>query len=90
MNYVNVDTKTYKLLQELKKGKPVSEAYARNKLGIQNLSAEVSRVRHSGFAVHRATRIAGNNVKVVEYKLGQPTREIVALGYKAKSLGITL
>lgn len=90
MKYFNTETKTYKLLKALQKKGAVTEKYARNKLGIENLSAEVSRVRAGGFAVYRNTRIAANNVKVVEYELGTPSREIVALGYKAKSLGITL
>jgi phage regulator Rha-like protein len=34
--------------------------------------------------------VAGNGVKVTEYELGKPSREIVALGYKAKAMGITL
>ena len=90
MKYFNPETKTYKLFKKLKDGKVVTEAYARNKLDIQNLSAEVSRVRARGYAVYRNTRIAGNNTKVVEYEMGKPSREIVALGYKAKALGITL
>jgi hypothetical protein len=90
MKYFNTETKTYKLFKALKTGKPVSEAFARNKLGIENLSAEVSRVRQRGYAVYRNTRIAGNNVKVTEYELGTPSKEIVALGYKARALGITL
>ena len=90
MKRFNPETKTFKLFTALRKGEPISEAYARNKLGIQNLSAEVSRVRQKGYAVYRNTRVAGNNVKVVEYQMGKPSKEIVALGYKAKQLGITL
>ena len=90
MKYFNPETKTYKLFKKLKDGKTVSEAYARNKLDIQNLSAEVSRVRAGGYAVYRSTRVAANNTKVVEYTMGKPSRELVALGYKAKSLGIAL
>ena len=90
MKYFNPETKTYKLFKKLKDGKVISEAYARNKLDIQNLSAEVSRVRAHGYAVYRKTRIAANNTKVVEYEMGKPSREIIALGYKAKALGITL
>jgi hypothetical protein len=90
MKYFNPETKTYKLFKALKNGKAVTESYARNKLGIENLSAEVSRVRQGGYAVYRQTRVAGNNVKVAEYTLGAPSREIIALGYKAKALGITL
>ena len=90
MKYFNPETKTFKLFTALRKGEPISEATARNKLGISNLSAEVSRIRQKGYAVYRNTRIAGNNVKVVEYEMGNPSKEIVALGYKAKALGITL
>ena len=90
MKYFNPETKTFKLFKALKKGKAVTESYARNKLGIENLSAEVSRVRQGGYAVYRETRVANNNVKVSEYTLGTPSREIVALGYKAKAMGITL
>jgi hypothetical protein len=59
-------------------------------MGIGNLAAEASRLRQAGYAVYANTRTAGNGVDVTEYELGRPSREIVALGYKAKSLGITL
>jgi hypothetical protein len=54
------------------------------------MSAEASRLRQHGFAVYTNSRKAGNGVQVTEYVLGKPSREIVALGYKAKSMGITL
>jgi hypothetical protein len=59
-------------------------------MGVGNLSAEVSRIKQSGYAVYANQRTAGNGVTVTEYVMGQPSREIVALGYKAKALGITL
>jgi hypothetical protein len=59
-------------------------------LGVGNLSAEVSRIKQSGYAVYSNTRKAGNGVQVTEYVMGTPSREIVALGYKAKAMGITL
>lgn len=90
MKFINPETKTFKLFKALKSGKVVTESYARNKLGIENVSAEVSRIRRQGYAVYRTTRVAGNNVKVTEYEMGRPSREIVALGYKARALGITL
>jgi hypothetical protein len=42
-----------------------------------------------GYAVYTNSRKAGNGVQVTEYAMGRPSREIVALGYKAKSLGLT-
>ena len=86
----NKETKTYKLFKALQAGERISQAVAEHKLGIKNLSAEVSRVRHMGFAVYRKNRKAGNGVEVTEYVMGTPSREIVALGYKAQALGIAL
>jgi len=86
----NKETKTYKLFKTLQAGERVSPAVAEHRLGIKNLSAEVSRVRQMGFAVYRKNRKAGNGVEVTEYVMGTPSRELVALGYKAQQLGITL
>jgi phage regulator Rha-like protein len=54
------------------------------------LAAEASRIRANGYAVYSKSRTAGNGVKVTEYELGNASREIVALGYKAKAMGITV
>ena len=59
-------------------------------MGVGNLSAEVSRIKQGGYAVYSNIRTAGNGVTITEYVMGQPSREIVALGYKAKAMGITL
>jgi hypothetical protein len=86
----NTETKTYKLFTALYTGEKVTPAQATKRFGIKNMSAEVSRIRSHGFAVYTNSRKAGNGVQVTEYVLGKPSREIVALGYKAKSMGITL
>lgn len=90
MKRFNKETKTYKLFKALQAGERITPAQAEKRFGIKNLSAEVSRVREHGFAIYRKNRVAGNNAKVVEYVMGQPSQELVALGYKAKSLGITV
>ena len=90
MKHMNEESKTYKLFTALRNGDAVSASDARKRFGIQNLAAEASRIRQRGFAVYTNTRKAGNGVQVTEYTLGKPSREIVALGYKAKSMGITL
>jgi Helix-turn-helix domain len=84
----NQDTKTFKLYTALQNGDRVTASQAFKRFGIKNISAEVSRIRQSGFAVYANSRIAGNNVKVTEYRLGTPSRKIVAAGYKAMSLGL--
>ena len=85
---INENTKTFKLLSALQNGDRVSASQASKRFGIQNISAEVSRIRQSGFAVYANSRVAGNNVKVTEYRIGAPSRKLVAAGYKAMSLGI--
>ena len=89
MKYFNPESKTFKVFNALYNGQTLTAAQAR-KMGIGNLSAEVSRIRSGGYAVYANSRKAGNGVQVTEYAMGRPSREIVALGYKAKALGITL
>lgn len=90
MKRLNPETKTFKLFNALYKGETVTAAEAAKRFGIKNISAEASRIRSQGYAVYSNSRVAGNGVQVTEYVMGRPSREIVALGYKAKALGITL
>lgn len=90
MKLMNPETKTFKLFTALRAGEKVTAAEAHKRFGIKNIAAEASRIRSNGYAVYANTRKAGNGVVVTEYELGKPSREIVALGYRAKALGITL
>jgi hypothetical protein len=89
MKRFNKETKTFKVFTALYNGATLTTAQAK-KMGVGNLAAEASRIRQSGYAVYTNSRTAGNGVTVTEYVMGKPSREIVALGYKAKSMGITL
>jgi hypothetical protein len=89
MKRISKDTKTFKVFTALYNGAALTAAQAK-KMGVGNLAAEASRIRQSGYAVYTNSRTAGNGVTVTEYVMGKPSREIVALGYKAKALGITL
>jgi hypothetical protein len=84
------DTKTFKIFTALKSGEKLTQSEATKRFGVKNLAAEASRIRQNGYAVYSKTRTAGNGVTVTEYELGNASREIVALGYKAKALGISL
>lgn len=90
MKRLNPETKTFKLFNALYNGDKVTAAQAEKRFGIKNIAAEASRIRAHGYAVYSNSRKAGNGVNVTEYEMGTPSREIVALGYKAKALGITL
>jgi hypothetical protein len=90
MKFINPETKTFKVFQALKNGEAISPSTAEKRFGVKNLSAEVSRIRQHGFAVYSNTRKAGNGVQVTEYVIGKPSRKLVALGYKAQAMGITI
>lgn len=83
-------TKTRKLFNALFNGDSVTPAQALHRFGIKNMTAEVSRIRQGGFAVYANRVKAGNGVKTTQYVIGKPSRAMVALAYKAQSLGITL
>jgi hypothetical protein len=90
MKFISKDTKTFKVFTALKAGEKLTQSEAAKRFGVKNLSAEASRIRSHGYAVYSNSRKAGNGVTVTEYELGNPSREIVALGYRAKALGISL
>lgn len=90
MKFISKDTKTFKIFSALKQGEKLTQSEASKRFGVKNLSAEASRIRAHGYAVYANSRKAGNGVTVTEYEMGNPSREIVALGYKAKALGISL
>ena len=90
MKFFNPETKTYKVFNALYEGQTLTASEAAKRFGVKNLAAEASRIRSNGYAVYTNSRKAGNGVQVTEYVMGKPSREIVALGYKAKAMGITL
>jgi hypothetical protein len=90
MKYISKETKTFKVFTALQNGEKLTASEAAKRFGVKNLAAEASRIRQHGYAVYANSRKAGNGVQVTEYQLGKPSREIVALGYKAAAMGITL
>ncbi|NBO29826.1 MAG: hypothetical protein EBV10_11420 [Synechococcaceae bacterium WB6_1A_059] len=81
-------TKTHKLFTAMKQGEKVTASQAEKRFGIKNISAEASRIRQAGFAVYANSRKAGNGVTVTEYEISQPSRRLVAAGYRAIQLGL--
>jgi hypothetical protein len=85
---ISENTKTHKLFTALQSGESVSPSQAEKRFGIKNISADVSRIRQAGYAVYANRRTAGNNVPVTEYRIGKPSRALIAAGYKAMALGL--
>ena len=87
MKFINPETKTFRVFKALQSGRALTVSQAK-KMGIGNLGAEVHRIRQHGFAVYTNNRTAGNGVRVTEYVMGKPSRNLVAAGYRALALGI--
>ena len=87
---INKGTKTHKLFTAMKNGEKFTAAQAEKRFGIKNISAEATRMRQAGYAVYARSRVAGNGLQVTEYVLDRPTRKIVALGYLARQMGLTV
>ena len=88
IKHINPETKTSKLFTALTSGDKITASQADTRFGIKNISAEVSRIRQSGYAIYANNRKASNGLRVTEYVLGKPSRAIVAAGYRAMALGL--
>ena len=85
----NLETKQGKLFKALVlDGEALSASQISKRFGIRNPRATVSEIRYAGFPVYANTRVAGNGVRVTEYKHGKASRKLVAAGYKALAAGL--
>jgi len=83
-----INSKTAKLLTAMQMGESLTQSQAEKRFGIKNIAAEASRIRQAGFAVYANSRKAGNHVRVTEYRIGKPSRALIAAGYRALALGL--
>lgn len=72
-------TKREKLLNALMEGDEPTAAQISSRFGIANPTATVSDLRRAGYAVYANETNTGK----IRYRLGAPSRAIVAAGYRA-------
>jgi hypothetical protein len=85
---VNTETKSGRLLTAFQNGEALSEGQIRVRFGLKNPRATVSDIRMSGFAVYANQHKDTKGRVTTKYKMGRPSRRIVAAGYKAMALGL--
>jgi hypothetical protein len=82
-------TKQNRLIEALQNGQELTAKQMTQRFGIANPTATVSDLRlRSGLAIYankRTNKLGGTYTK---YRLGTPSREVVAAGYKALSAGL--
>ena len=85
----DLKTKQGKLFQALVLNKEtLSPAQISKRFGIKNPTATISDIRARGYAIYGNQRVAGNGVKVTEYRHGEASRKMVAIAYKAIAAGL--
>jgi hypothetical protein len=87
----DLKTKTGKVFNAIvRNGETLSASEISKRFGVKNPSATISDIRSRGYAIYANSRKAGNGVMVTEYRHGEASRKMVALAYKAQSMGITV
>lgn len=82
-------TKGQRLVEALQNGEQLTAKQITSRFGIANPTATVSDLRlRGGFAIYanRATNSRGDTY--TKYRLGRPSRAVVAAGYKALAMGL--
>jgi predicted ArsR family transcriptional regulator len=83
-NNIMVSLKS-KILDTLKSGKAVSgkQFATRHNTTVTTVGARVSELRREGFAIYNNKKTDSQGRKASFYRMGAPTRKIVAAGYAA-------
>ena len=84
----STETKTGKLLAALQNGESLTEAQIRARFGLKNPRATVSDLRYSGFAVYANQHKDTKGRVTTKYRIGRPSRAVVAAGYRALAMGM--
>jgi len=85
---MQVTTKSGKLLEALQAGEKLTAKQISARFGIKNPTATVSDLRFSGYAIYANPHKDTRGRQTTKYRLGNPSRAIVAAGYKAMALGL--
>ena len=76
-------TKTAKVIAALESGVELTGKQIESRYNVANARALISSLRMQGYAVYLNKRTNGFGETYSEYRLGTPTRSVVAAGYQA-------
>ena len=79
-------TKSGKLLAALKTGEKLTAAQISARFGIKNPRATVSDLRYQGYAIYANPHKDTSGRETTKYRLGTPTRRVIAAGYRALAM----
>ena len=76
-------TKQSRLLEALQSGEQLTAKQIAARFGVKNPTATVSDLRYAGFPVYANTRTDSKGRVSTKYRLGTPSREVIAAGFRA-------
>ena len=78
-----ITTKTAKVIAALESGAELTGKQINARFGVKNARALISALRMQGYPVYGNQRTNGNGETSVKYRLGTPTRSVIAAGFRA-------
>ena len=84
-------TKAANVLASLKRGTELTAKQISARYGVKNVRALMSSLRMQGYPVYLNKRVSsfdGVSVSYNKYRLGTPTRAVIAAGYRAIAQGV--
>ena len=81
-------TKQDRVLSALRNGEELTGKQIRARFGVGNSRATVSALRMKGFPVYLNEHVDSKGRVTQKYRLGNPSRAVIAAGYRALAQGI--
>ncbi len=78
-------TKQNRVLEALQSGEELTAKQIAARFGVKNPTATISDLRYSGFSVYANRRVDTKGRVSTKYRLGTPSRAVVAAGFRAMS-----
>jgi len=85
---MKVQSKQSRLTEALLKGEQLTAAQIAARFDIKNPTATVSDIRFAGYAVYANTKKNAKGESVTRYRIGTPSRKIIAAGNRALAMGL--
>jgi predicted transcriptional regulator len=85
---ISTITKTAKVLTALESGQELTAKQMTSRFGVGSPGRVVHSLRMAGNAIYLNTRTDTKGRKTKKYRLGTPTKRVVAAGYQAISEGL--
>lgn len=81
-------TQQTRLTEALLNGEQLTVPQMAARFDIVNPTAVISKIRFAGYAVYANSRKNNKGQSVTRYRIGTPTRKVIAAGYRALAAGL--